>query len=71
VCRAWCTWHVENDERPKSNHENRSTIFKYISLICARDNQLLHGKNDFAKVSKNLAKYISENNFVWTIKIIM
>jgi len=25
---------------------------------------LLHGKNDFAKVSKHLARYRSENNFV-------
>jgi len=24
----------------------------------------IHEKNDFAKVSKNLAKYSSENNFV-------
>jgi len=32
---------------------------------------IMHGKNDFAEISakKNLAK--SENNFVWTIKIIM
>jgi len=31
----------------------------------------LHEKNDFAEVSKNLARYRSEKNFVWTIKIIM
>jgi len=24
----------------------------------------MHGKNDFAKISKNLAKYRFENNFV-------
>jgi len=30
----------------------------------------VHGKNDFAKASKNLARYRFENNFVW-IKIIM
>jgi len=29
-----------------------------------------HEKNDFVEVSKNLARYKSENNFVWTIKII-
>jgi len=28
-------------------------------------------KNDFAKVSKNLVRYGSENNFVWAFKIIM
>jgi len=33
--------------------------------------RILHGKNGFAEVSKNLGKYRSENNFVWTIKIIM
>jgi len=27
------------------------------------------GKNGFAEVSKNLVKYKSESNFVWTIKI--
>jgi len=31
----------------------------------------LHGKYDFVEESKNLAGYRSENNFVWTIKIIM
>jgi len=30
-----------------------------------------HGKNGFAEKSKNLARYRSENNFVWIIKIIM
>jgi len=29
-----------------------------------------HRKN-FAQVSKNLARYRSENNIIWTIKIIM
>jgi len=28
-------------------------------------------KENFAEVSKNLARYRSENNFVWIIKIIM
>jgi len=27
-------------------------------------NFFAHGKNDFAEVSKNLARYRSENNFV-------
>jgi len=31
----------------------------------------IHGKNDFIEISKNLAKYKSENIFVWIIKIIM
>jgi len=31
----------------------------------------MRGKNGFTEISKNLAKYKSENNFVWTIKIIM
>jgi len=35
-----------------------------IIFVCIR------GKNDFAKVSKNLTRYRSENNFVWT-KIII
>jgi len=30
-----------------------------------------HGEIDFAKISKNLARYRSENNLVWIIKIIM
>jgi len=30
-----------------------------------------YGKNDFVKVSKNLASYRSENNFVGPSKIIM
>jgi len=30
-----------------------------------------HEKKDFAEVSKNLTRYRSENNLVWTIKIIM
>ena len=29
----------------------------------------MHGKNSFAAVSKNLARYRSENKFYWTIKI--
>jgi len=29
----------------------------------------LHGKNDFAEVSKNLRRYRSENNFVWLSKL--
>jgi len=32
---------------------------------------IVHGKNSFAEVSKNLARYRCENNFVWIIKIIM
>jgi len=32
---------------------------------------LLHGKNDFVKVFKNLTRYESEKNVVWIIKIIM
>jgi len=32
---------------------------------------LVHEKNDFTKVFINLARYRSEINFVWTIKIIM
>jgi len=31
----------------------------------------IHGKNDFAELSKILVRYISENNFVWIIKIII
>jgi len=31
----------------------------------------LHGKNDVVEEFKNLAGYLSENNFVWTIKIII
>jgi len=47
-------------------------IRRYESYI------FIHRKNGFAEVSKNLARYKSENNFVellsfiyWTIKIIM
>jgi len=32
---------------------------------------VLHGKNSFAEVFKNLVRYRSENIFVWAIKIIM
>jgi len=32
---------------------------------------LLREKNGFTEISKNLARYKSENNFVCTIKIIM
>jgi len=28
-------------------------------------------KNSFAEISKNLASYKSENNFVWIIKVIL
>jgi len=31
----------------------------------------IHGKNGFAEISKSLARYRSENNFVCTIKIIV
>jgi len=34
-------------------------------------NRNLHGKNNFAEVSKNLGGYRSENNFVRTNKIIV
>jgi len=37
---------------------------KKFKKPCSR----VHKKNGFAKVSKNLFKYRSENNFVWTIK---
>jgi len=40
-------------------------------LIIIYNNTKIHEKNGFAEVSKNLARYKSENNFVWTIKIIM
>jgi len=30
----------------------------------------IHGKNGFAELSKIVVRYKSENNFVWTIKII-
>jgi len=30
--------------------------------------EVVDRKNDFVKVSKNLARYRFENNFVWTIK---
>jgi len=33
-------------------------------------NNKIYGKNGFAEVSKNSARYRSENNFVWTIKVI-
>jgi len=29
----------------------------------------VYGKNGFADVSKNVAKYISEDKFVWIIKV--
>ena len=29
---------------------------------------IMHGKNDFVQVSKNLARYRSENNFVGPLK---
>lgn len=32
---------------------------------------ILHGKKNFAAVSKNLARYISENNVVKPSKVIM
>jgi len=31
----------------------------------------MHGKNGFVEVFKNLARYRFENNFVWTIEIII
>jgi len=31
----------------------------------------IYGKKNFAEIFKNLAKYRSENNFVWTIKVII
>jgi len=38
---------------------NKSTIIgKYANTV-----SFLHGKNSFAKMSKNLARYKSENNF--------
>jgi len=44
---------------------------KLILQACytAKDaHSYIHGKNDFAEVSKNLARYRSENNFVGLLK---
>jgi len=37
----------------------------WISIISL----ILHEKNDFAEISKNLVRYRSNNNFVWIIII--
>jgi len=39
--------------------------------MCCYGFLVVYEKNSFAKISKGLAGYRSENNFVWTIKIIM
>jgi len=40
-------------------------VIKSICLfVSALYHLLIHGKNSFAKVSKNLARYRPENNFV-------
>jgi len=44
-------------------------LYHYITLVISTHKSSIR-KNDFAKVSKNLARYKSENNFVETIKII-
>jgi len=56
--------------------ESLIIIFLYKCLIILISHLYLkllhlHEKNNFAKESKNLARYRFENNFVWIIKIIM
>jgi len=53
-------WNKKNKDKDKEllwNVYNRQDT-RYLSS--------LHEKNDFDEVSKNLATYRSENNFVWT-----
>jgi len=38
-------------------------------IFCSLWIHVLHRKNDFAQISKNLARYRSENNFVRTLKL--
>lgn len=49
-------------------------LFATVRLLLQRDSFSLffsHGKNDFTAVSKNLARYRSENKFYQSIKIIV
>jgi len=45
-------------------HKDECGIYKGLNLFTELFLKLIHGKNSFVKVSKNLARYKSENNFV-------
>jgi len=55
--------------RKKIAVKKRFTYFKerrhYVKIYFPRS---VHRKNDFAKILKNLTRYRSENNFVWSSK---
>jgi len=53
-----------------ATHLNKK-ISKWCIIILEIALFYLYGKDNFAKVSKTLARYRFENNVVWTIKIIM
>jgi len=59
-------WHRSKDalDALRYSHyiEMLSVIKDNAMKFCCR--WYVHGKNDFAEVSKNLARYSSENNFV-------
>jgi len=51
----------------KKNKTTADKMWHIIKWVCTYRKKtfiVLHGKNDFVKVSKNLARYGSENNFV-------
>jgi len=59
--------------RLRGTRQIGDTIRKICILLVKSHNHAvidfyLYEKNDFAEVSKNLARYRSENNFVWTSK---
>jgi len=70
------TWKKKKEEIKKhassgwstmaSNYGSNSQILNNTRIKLQQS-----GKNGFAEVFKNLATYRFDNNFVWTIKIIM
>jgi len=65
LLRAWNK--SSNDLIPKTLISRKENIFPDLHKIGNHS----ENKNNFAKVSRNLSRHRSKNNFVWTIKIIM
>lgn len=48
-----------------------TTCAQIAQFEMAYQKSVTHEKNNFADIPSNLARYRSEDNFVWTIKLIL
>jgi len=67
TCKQEVRYEKNRDVKNSVNRNIFACVF-YSSHYHLLINRYVHGKNDFAKTSKNLARYKSENNFIRPLK---